>query len=144
MSREHLYKAKRKNWRKSFNKEWIEGYYAKIGDRHFILTAFGADKGFTDFVEIDSDTVCEYTGLQGKNGRKIFEGDIVRRIDLHNVKEPSVGFIEYDTENTSFLIHWANIQKYSATFPWKDRIEIIGNVFDNPELLKGGKEAENE
>lgn len=134
MNREHLYKAKRNG----SNKEWIEGYYAKIGDRHFILTAFGANKGFTDFVEINSDTVCEYTGLQDKNGKKIFEGDIVRRIDLHNVKEPSAGFIEYDTENTSFLIHWVDIQNYSATFPWKDRIKVIGNVFDNPELLKGG------
>lgn len=138
MNREHLYRAKRKNWRKSFNKEWIEGYYVKIGDNHFILTAHAANEGFIEDFEIDSDIVCEYTGLQDKDGTKIFEGDIVRRIDLHNVKEPSAGFIEYDTENTSFLIHWVDIQNYSATFPWKDRIKVIGNVFDNPELLKGG------
>lgn len=86
---------------------------------------------------IDPETVCQYTGLTDREGKKIFEGDIVRRSDLHNAKEPSIGFIEYDTENTSFLIHWTDIQNYSATFPWKDRIEVIGNIFDNPELIGG-------
>lgn len=61
---------------------------------------------------------------------------------MHNAKEPSIGFIEYDTENTSFLIHWTDVQNYSATFPWKDRIEVIGNIFDNPELLEGGADEE--
>lgn len=89
--------------------------------------------------EVDTETVCQYTGRTDKNGRKIFEWDIVRRTDLHNAKEPSVGFIKYDAENTAFLIHWTDIINCSATFPWKDRIEIIGNIFDNPELLKGGR-----
>lgn len=93
--------------------------------------------------DFDSKTVCQYTGLADKDGRKIFEGDVVRRTDLHNAKEPSIGFIEYDTENTSFLIHWTDIQNYSATFPWKDKIEVIGNIFDNPELT-GGKEGNEE
>lgn len=80
--------------------------------------------------DIDPETVCQYTGLTDKNDRKIFEGDIVRRTDLYNIKEPSIGFIEYDAENTAFLIHWTDIENYSATFPWKDKIEVIGNIFD--------------
>ena len=129
MNREHLYKAKRKG----SNKEWIEGYYAKIGDRHFILTAFGANKGFTDFVEINSDTVCEYTGLQDKNGKKIFEGDIVQCLETE-----CCGYISWDDEETGFyfmvLLEDGGYEE-EHLYDYVDELEIIGNVFDNPELL---------
>lgn len=139
---------------------WYEGYYLQLHDttyccmpsdnvdeanrlnkeneHHYIVFEQMTDWGLPNKylrAEVAPETVCQYTGLTDKNGRKIFEGDIVRRTDLHNAKEPSIGFIEYDAENTAFLIHWMDIQNYSATFPWKDRIEVIGNIFDNPELI---------
>ncbi len=107
---------------------WIEGYLADETDIH-------SPELEGEFL-VDPKTVCQYTGLTDKNGRKIFEWDIVRRTDLHNVKEPSIGFIEYDAENTAFLIHWTDVSNDSATFPWKDKIEVIGNMFDNPELIQ--------
>lgn len=89
-----------------------------------------------NFYEVDQSTICQYTGLTDKNGRKIWENDIVRRTDLHLTEQPSVGIIEYDAENTAFVIHWIDVVNYSPTYPWKDKIEVIGNVFDNPELLE--------
>lgn len=87
-------------------------------------------------MKVDSDTLCQYTGLTDKNGNKIWENDIVNRTDLHVVSELSIGFIEYDLENTSFLIHWTNKVEYSPTYHWKDKLQVIGNIFDNAELLE--------
>lgn len=82
-------------------------------------------------IVVDPSTICQCTGL-----KKFYEKDIVKRIDIHKVGDPSIGIIEYDVENTAFVIHWIDKQKYSPMYPWKDKIEVIGNIFDNPELLE--------
>lgn len=120
------------------NGEWYEGFLICIGEKCFILgkpieinnvhshiTAYG----------VIPETVGQFTGLTDKNGKRFFEGDIVKRTDLHISNEPSIGFIEYDKDNSAFLIHWTDIEEYSATFPWKEVIEVIGNIHDTPELL---------
>ena len=56
------------------------------------------------------------------------------RLEIHKVDEPTVGVIEYDIENTAFIIHWLDKPKYSAVFPWKEKIQVIGNEFDNLKL----------
>lgn len=138
MNREILFKAKRKD-----NGEWVEGYYRadKDLDTHYICgwNYYASENGlerepFEE--EINPDTICQYTGLTDKNDKKIWENDIVNRTDLHVAGEPSIGFIEYDLENTSFLIHWTNKVEYSPTYHWKDKLQVIGNIFDNAELLE--------
>lgn len=136
--REILFKAKRKD-----NGEWVEGYYCKttIGNdvrpSDVIFVPFKVSRNEEwGWMKVDSDTLCQYTGLTDKNGNKIWENDIVNRTDLHVVSEPSIGFIEYDLENTSFLIHWTNKVEYSPTYHWKDKLQVIGNIFDNAELLE--------
>lgn len=136
--REILFKAKRKD-----NGEWVEGYYCKttIGNdvrpSDVIFVPFKVSRNEEwGWMKVDSDTLCQYTGLVDKNGQKIWENDIVNRTDLHVVSEPSIGFIEYDLENTSFLIHWTNKVEYSPTYHWKDKLQVIGNIFDNAELLE--------
>ena len=144
MSDRYLYKAKTKCIVDTYNfgkedGEWVKGYlYCDTGK--WVIKEFEYDRADYVCYEIDPETICQCTGLTDKNGKKIWENDIVRRTDLHNVKEPSVGFIEYDMENTAFLIHWIDVVNYSATYPWKERIEVIGNIFDNPELLEEGAE----
>lgn len=145
--REIIFKAKRID-----NGGWVEGWILKdeVTGQYFIHGSGNSvnesdkvnEEGCLRFVafEVDTSTICQYTGLTDKNGQKIWEHDIVRRTDLHLTEQPSVGIIEYDVENTAFVIHWIDVVNYSPTYPWKDKIEVIGNVFDNPELLTGDVE----
>jgi uncharacterized phage protein (TIGR01671 family) len=139
MEDRYLFKAKRLD-----NGEWVQGYYVKGLDMydkevHLIFepnTMFYSNGETDGWYKVDPTTICQCTGLKDKNGKLIWENDIIERLDIHDIKEPSIGIIEYDVENTSFLIHWTDIANYSPTFPWKNRIGVIGNIFDNPELLE--------
>lgn len=112
----------------------MQGYYYQIWENGYIL--WGMTNDVPNMIEVDVSTICQCTGLKDKNGELIFENDIIERLDIHDIKGPSIGIIEYDVENTSFLIHWTDIANYSPTFHWKNRIGVIGNIFDNPELLE--------
>lgn len=129
MNDRYLFKAKRAD-----NGEWVQGYYYQIWENGYIL--WGMINDVPNMIEVDVSTICQCTSLKDKNGELIFENDIIERLDIHDIKEPSIGIIEYDVENTSFLIHWTDIANYSPTFCWKNRIGVIGNIFDNPELLE--------
>lgn len=84
--------------------------------------------------EVDRNTVCQYIGLGDKNGKAIFEGDIVRGIDKVS-GDKILG--EVDFRDASFCI----LGDESAWYGWIDyEVEVIGNIFDNPELLEGGDE----
>jgi hypothetical protein len=130
--REILFKAKRLD-----NGECVDGFYCCIGpagqEKHYIIPEYAS--AFYG-VEVDPSTVCQYTGLTDKNGKKIFEGDIVRRETAYygkrNVYDEPVVW-EDDIENDSFgepytsgyCIHGGN---------W----EVIGNIHDG----EGGQREE--
>lgn len=134
MNREILFKAKRKD-----SGEWVEGYYVYCRKRHYILPvlnkAIGFDEREDEWIEIDPDTICQYTGLTDKNGKKIWENDILRRDGYWNIR------IEF--ENGVFMVRNADKVQYINrvtctsinTFNIKS-YEVIGNIFDNPELLE--------
>ena len=99
---------------------------AELDNRHIEIMEF-------DINEVLPETVGHYTGLTDKNGVKIFEGDIVTGYFNH---EKIVGYIFYGG-NAQFFIQRDGI--YGIGLDNSDCwLEVIGNIHDNPELLKGG------
>lgn len=88
-------------------------------------------------VEVIPETVGQYTGLTDKNGTKIFEGDIVKCISRFDVKNMVVIF-----ETAEFhLVDCQRYKNYTECCGYKYfgalETEVIGNIYDNPELLRG-------
>ena len=84
--------------------------------------------------EIDPETVCQFTGLYDKNGRKIFEGDIVEGNSEYFTYTHPYGKVVYD--GGQYLISFDDVlEDIECLGAWANDVEIIGNIYDNPELL---------
>lgn len=131
--RKILFKAKRLD-----NGEWVEGdlIHSFDGENRFAIS------NAAGLYEIVPYTICQYTGLTDKNGNKIWENDVCYYDDMDVCV---VRFGEYDNntghKHVGFYTAW---RKYKYMFRsdigfWvKEReLEVIGNIFDNPELLEG-------
>lgn len=87
--------------------------------------------------DVDPSTVGQYTGLTDKNGARIFEGDIVSvpmALNLGQKLEPMIGFIEW--LNGAFSVTWKDADYGRHFAGYLEDIEVIGNIYGNPELLK--------
>ncbi len=141
MSREILFRAKRAD-----NGEWVEGCLLISDERYFIIPEFGVscieevkyrttDKLITLYAfEVDPETVCQYTGLTDKNGKKIFEGDIIK-------EKTTVGIVKFgkcgNGFHYGFYIEWLTCPHLRPELAfWDSEIQVTGNIFDNPELLE--------
>ena len=108
-------------------REWVYGGYAKDCSGVYIYDHLSSHR----MVQVEPDTVCQYTGLTDKNGTRIFEGDIVRYGDsIHKVvfekrKDSAYFGIVMDKNET-----W----DFCASTP-SNQMEIVGNIYDDPELL---------
>ena len=91
------------------------------------------DSGFDNYTEYEviTDTVGQYTGLCDKNGKKIFEGDIVMLTSPMGEKYKSV--VRFKEAKFEFF-GLSNPSYFASRYA-----EVIGNIHDNPELLKGGE-----
>lgn len=130
--------------------KWIYGYYWYVEEHyanpienkiHFIKSKNnGIDYG------IDIETLGQYTGLKDKNGTKIFEGDV-----FEEERDEIRGVVVF--ENGAFKIKWygiktvlkeygyddggwGEIETESFDMYYVDKMEVIGNIHDNPELLE--------
>ena len=144
--REILFRGKRTD-----NEEWLEGGVVCGKHGEVYITGFTDDSFDSAYVYIITEqaipkTVGQYTGQtdkNGKNGKKIFEGDIGRYKQTDGAKENGkpiicTGVVLYNEKTASFAVESKDEKgrKYFDYFPIKD-FEVIGNIHDNPELLNG-------
>lgn len=134
--REILFRAKRID-----NGEWVEGQYAFIlnpltesGEpiKHLICNGTNI---FND--EIDPETICQYTGLTDKNGNRIWENDIV---GAWSEGKTCIGRVKRRVDGLYIIYPSYQKQEFWGLCPdenGKTTVEVIGNILDNPELLKG-------
>lgn len=119
------------------NGEWIEGDLLRMNGHWFIFP--DPAPGGIDKYEVDPATVGEFTGLKDKNGKEIYEGDVME-IPETEFNAEIIGRVLFE-EDAYYIIplrgghlwglHWS-LRKHDA--------KIIGNIHDNPELLKGGEQ----
>lgn len=147
--REILFKAKRID-----NGEWVEGFYYKMAEttycfaedyernpvpeHHYILQERMTDWGLPNQmvqIEVVPETLCQFTGLCDKNGKRIWKNDVV--------------WLVCDGKEHIYQIVWDNSEldfkatkgeeNYGTHYEYLlccEEIEVIGNIFDNPELLQ--------
>ena len=136
--REILFRGKRidKN-NPANNGKWYEGVYFPENDITPAIIYSGTRHNHGVFV--DPETVGQYTGLTDKNGKLIFEGDIV---DILTENE-EIGIVAYDDggflvkADSGFLVNADAFCVDFHSYINGTDLEVIGNIHDNPELLKG-------
>lgn len=133
MNREILFKAKRKD-----NGEWVEGYYVFCRKHHYILKilteTIGYDEREDKWIEIDPDTLCQYTGLTAKNGKKIWENDIL--VEKHKGIVTIKYRVVFDLEEGAWMLETKSGARYGIGAANQRNYEVCGNIFDNQELLE--------
>ncbi len=160
MNDKNLYHGKRVD-----NGEWVEGdlIHRQIWGRALAIIRI-SDDGFEHYEEYEviPESVGQFTGLTGKNGKKIFTGDIIRYCDedcYYYPEDCTEFFGEVVQERGAFgigtqnelpleLENWCNNDNFVSLWEiyWNlnccdgelPMIEAIGNIYDNPELLYNG------
>nr|DAP69826.1 MAG TPA: YopX protein [Caudoviricetes sp.] len=145
------------------NGEWIEGFYAHSGEKKYILIDNDIAVGYLAMKEVNPDTIGQYTGLTDKNGKKIFEGDILHfkayrgggfacPIGTDIYYRVLFGHCNPDMDTLSeYVGFWALEKNYDEDDLYEcgnsinylvdsHGAHVIGNIHDNPELLRGDKE----
>ena len=121
-------------------KKWVYGNYYKVksffNDKEGHFIGMIRNNHLNDF-NVDENTLGQFTGLKDKNGKEIYEGDIVKVNDEIIAKviwdKDYLGYFLYTNEENS-IDSFENGEQ--PLYDYFGSIEVIGNVFENPELVK--------
>ena len=124
------------------NGEWVFGYYGVKGkdtnlEKHYIIQCeFNANVSGYPFyfidIEVIPETVSQFTGLKDAKEEEVYEGDILKRKYIYfGKKRKYKTTVKWINEKSAFCIEHESIL---GNFNLKE-FEIIGNIYDNPELL---------
>lgn len=149
-----LFKAKRIN-SEEYDGTWIEGIPIKNHIGLFMCfdenPHYCSQYGYMEIENVamvDESTLCRYTGLTDENNRKVFENDIVEFRHGGEFSEKGIWHRNYVIEYVNtFCTYGLRFRNKSIHFPCKQStilmhdVRVIGNIFDNPELLKAGQQS---
>ena len=134
--REILFKAKRTD-----NDEWVEGCYTECNGKTFIGIDISVYSDIFEvfctpvirWFEINPETVCQFTGFHEKNGKEIWENDIIQ----YGAVAAVVKFGEYGNGSLGFYVDFPEETNYRKDFSyWAKKVVVIGNVVDDRSLLQ--------
>lgn len=126
MKDRYLFRAKRID-----NGEWVEGFLVKKHGLFFIYSVINSDTCRQPNCEVDPSTICQCTGLKDKNGNLIFEHDIIKCKGI-------ITAVSWNTKYASWVLTrkgWMHHHFFGESQD-SEECEVIGNVFDNPELME--------
>ena len=107
----------------------------KESHRIIFYSSYDWNMGGWNDVEIDISTLGQYTGLRDKDGKEIYEGDIVKSIS------GKVGYVIFLQQEMGYVVVWDNcdtrlgLRNRGEGYECDGSIEVIGNIYDNPELI---------
>lgn len=142
MNREIPFRGKRQG-----STLWVLGFYnefasPKTGEQEYFIQTVKPDGRIDVIHKVEPETVGQYTGLTDKNGTNIFEGDILN-IGEHNPAVNGRYLVIYDTANHCWALkrseeYHHHYFTFSDLNGFAESSEVVGNIHDNPELLREG------
>lgn len=129
MEDRYLFKAKFDD-----SDRWVKGQLVEVNDTYLIIPNHASKilAGWfsaSNIIEVKKDTICRYTGLKDRNGNLIWENDVVK---INNSKVNTlITFRDFE-----IICTIPNEKYYKHRLEYDTEYEVIGNIFDNPELLE--------